>query len=262
MPADYWSRQYLDKPLFPELVWSKPENKRQAGKLLVIGGNLHGFAAPATAYSEAAKAGIGTARVLLPDAIQKLVGGFLPEASYGPSTPSGSFATKSVADWLEQASWSDGVLLAGDVGRNSETAIVIETFLVKHTGQITLTKDVIDYITPNPSVALAREDTTLVLSFSQLQKLATNAKFTVAFTFDMDLIRLVNALHTFTTQHKAHVVTKHLDNILVASDGQVSTTKLVDDKEIWRVETAAHTSVWWLQHPTKPFEALTTALIQ
>lgn len=258
----YWHKQQVSKPLFPELEWSKPENKRHAGKLLVIGGNLHGFAAPATAYAEAQKAGIGTTRVLLPDALHKLVGGFLPEASYGPSTPSGSFAQRSLAEWLEQATWADGVLLAGDLGRNSETAIVIEAFLQKYVGPVALTKDAVDYVTADPDSVLRRPETTLVLSFSQLQRLATNAKFTTAFTFDMDLIRLVNALHEFTSQHKAYIVTKHLDSMIVAVNGQVSTTKLDQDIDVWRAITAAKATVWWLQHKNKPFEALTTALVQ
>ncbi len=258
---EYWLKQTTGKLLFPELEWSKPENKRHAGKLLVIGGNLHGFSAPATAFNEAGKAGIGTARVLLPDAIQKVVKTFLPEASYGPSTPSGSFAQRSIADWLEQASWADGVLLAGDLGRNSETAIVVESFLQKHTGAVTLTKDAVDYVTTNPSHVLSRQDTTLVLSFAQLQRLAINAKFTSAFTFDMDLIRLVGMLHEFITTHQSYIVTKHLDTLLVAVNGQVSTTKLAKDIDVWRAATAAKTAVWWLQHPNKPFEALTTALV-
>ena len=70
----YWLRQEQSKPLFPELEWSRPENRLAAGKLLVAGGNAHGFAAPAEAYTAAVKAGAGTVRVLLPDAIRKIVG--------------------------------------------------------------------------------------------------------------------------------------------------------------------------------------------
>ena len=261
MDSSYWKRQEATKPLFPELEWSKPENKRHAGKLLIIGGNVHGFAAPASAYNEAEQAGIGVTRVLLPDAIQKVVKTFLPEASYGPSTPSGSFAQRSLGDWTEHAAWADAVLLAGDFGRNSETAIVLESFLQKWSGPITLAQDAVDYITTNPGYLLSRADTALVLSFAQLQKLGTSAKFTTAFTFDMDLIRLVEALHNFTTEHNIYIVTKHLDTMLVAVNGQVSTTKLTQDIDIWRTTTAAKTAVWWLQHQNKPFEALTTALV-
>jgi NAD(P)H-hydrate repair Nnr-like enzyme with NAD(P)H-hydrate dehydratase domain len=261
MVSNYWHKQQHTEPLFSDLLWSKPENKMHAGKLLIIGGNLHGFSAPASAYSESEKAGIGSLRVLMPDAIQKTVGRFMPEADFGPSTPSGSFASRSLDAWFEQASWADAVLLAGDLGRNSETAILIESFVSKYDGQITLTKDAADYIIATPLTLLDRPATTLVLSFAQLQKLAKNARSVTAFTFNMDLLRLVDALHEFTMQHKTYIVTKHLGTMIVAVNGQVSTTKIDQDVDVWRVITAAKATVWWLQHPNKPFEALTTALV-
>ncbi|MDO8591435.1 MAG: hypothetical protein Q7R60_00720, partial [bacterium] len=85
MANTYWLKQTKDKPLFPDLLWSRPENKRLAGKLLVVGGNLYGFSAPGTAYGAALKAGVGTARVLLPDKLQKTVGKLIPEAEFVPS---------------------------------------------------------------------------------------------------------------------------------------------------------------------------------
>jgi ADP-dependent NAD(P)H-hydrate dehydratase / NAD(P)H-hydrate epimerase len=262
MRKDYWRRQTPDEPLYPDLLWSRPENKRQAGKLLVVGGNLHGFAAPATAYNEAVKAGIGTARVLLPDSLQKTVGKILEAGEYAPSTPSGSFARTALSELLEMAAWADGVLLAGDFGRNSETAILLEQFINKYSGQLTLTKDAVDYFAKTPDGLLDRAETTLALSFSQLQQLAASAKFTTPFTFDMDFLRLIDALREFTLKHSVAIITKHLQNVFVAYEGQVSTTKLEEDIDIWRVSTAARAAVWWLQNPSKPFEALTTSLIK
>src|ERR1700749_1211633 len=120
MDRNYWHKQTTDKPLYPELLWSRPENKRFAGKLLIIGGSLHGFTAPAQAYAEALKAGIGSARVLLPDALQKTIGTVLEAGEFAPSTPSGSFSKQALAEALELSQWADGVLLAGDFDRNSE----------------------------------------------------------------------------------------------------------------------------------------------
>ena len=261
MTTSYWSKQSTTAPLFPDLEWSRPQNRMQAGKLLTIGGNLHGFSAPAQAFNTAEKAGIGSQRVVLPGAIRKVVDSFLPEADYGPSTPSGSFASRSLDVWLEHAAWSDGVLVAGDLGRNSETAIVLEKFINKYSGQLTLTKDAIDYVTTQPLATLNRDNTTVVVSFAQLQKMASNAKFARAFTFDMDFLRLIELLHEFSKEFNAHIIVKHLMTIFVAVDGQVSTTKLDSNKDMWRVETAAKSSVWWLQHPTNDFQALTTAIL-
>ena len=259
---DYWHKQTADKPLFPDLLWSRPENRAQAGKLLIVGGNAHGFAAAGEAYGEAGNAGIGTARVLLPDSLQKTVGRVFEAGEYAPSTPSGSFSQKALAALLVMSQWADGVLLAGDLGRNSETAILLEQFTGKYSGQLTITQDALDYFTKAPVALLSREHTLLIASFAQLQKLASSAHFTTAFTFDMDFLRLIETLHEFTKLHRAAVIVKHLETIFVAAQGSISSTKLDPDQDIWRVKTAAQASVWWLQNPSKPFEALTTAIIQ
>jgi len=262
MENTYWHKQTADKPLFPDLIWSRPETRQSAGKLLIIGGNIHSFAAVGNAYGEATKAGVGIARVILPDALQKTVSKLLPEAEFAPSTPSGSFGQAALAQLLEQARWANGVLLAGDLGRNSETAIVLEKFVDKYSGQLTITKDAVDYFTHAPQSILNRQDTTTVLSIAQLQQLAVSAKFDKAFTFNMDLLRLVDTLHEFSQKFALNIVIKHPDTVFVAVKGQVSTTKSSQSEEAWRLPTAAGTAVWWLQNPTKPFEALTTAANQ
>lgn len=260
MDRSYWHKQTTEQPLFPELLWSQPQNSQLAGKLLIVGGNVHGFAAVAEAYNQSLKAGVGAARVLLPDALRKTVGPILEAGEFAPSTPSGSFAQKALAELLSLSDWADGVLLAGEFGRNSETAIMLETFLEKYTGQVTLTKDAVDYFVKTPEKLLDRADTTLVISMAQLQQLARASRFVPAFTFDFDLLRLVSALHEFSLQFPANIVVKHLTQICVAVNGQVSSTALTHDREVWRVQTAARAAVWWLQLPGKRFEALTTTL--
>lgn len=261
MDRTYWHKQTSDTPLFPDLQWSRPENRATAGKLLIAGGNTHGFAAVGLAYQSAERASIGTVRMLLPDSLRKVVGIAFTAGELAPTTPSGSFSQKALLELLTMAQWADGVLFAGDLGRNSETAILLEKFLSKFAGQVTLTQDAVDYVLNAPDQAIDRPQTTLVLSFAQLQKLATSARFTTAFTFDMDLLRLIDSLHEFTTQHAVGIVTKQHDTIFVAINGQVCSTKLTADKPVWRVETAAKAATWWLQNPSKPFEAITTAVV-
>lgn len=257
----HWFRQSPDNPLFPDLLWSRPENKSRAGKLLIIGGNSFGFSAVGSAYAEAMKAGAGSCRVLLPAAVKKVVGTVLEHAEFAPSNPSGSFAQEALSDWLEQAEWADAVLLAGDMGHNSETAIVLEKFLTKYTGQVTLTGDTLDLALTTPDVVYARPDTLAVASMGQLQKLGTAARFTTSFRLGMDLLQLVDALHQFTLKQPLHIITKHHEQLVVAARGHVSTTSLKPDLDIWRVKTATQAAVWWLQNPDKPFEALSTSVI-
>lgn len=262
MDRTYWHKQTTDRPLYPDLLWSRPENKRQAGKLLVVGGNAHGFAAPAEAYAAAEKAGVGTVRVALPDSLQKTVGQNFPAGEFVPSTPSGSFSQRALAELLSAAGWADVVLLAGDFGHNSETAILLEKFVQDYKGTLVLTQDAVDYFTSATEPVLNRPNTLLALSFAQLQKLAANAHFATPFTFNMDLLHLVEALHEFTSQYQPNIIVKHHSTLFVAASGQISTTKLTKDMEIWRVRTAASAAVWWLQNPGKPFEALTISIVQ
>jgi NAD(P)H-hydrate repair Nnr-like enzyme with NAD(P)H-hydrate dehydratase domain len=258
---DYWFKQTVDQPLFPDLLWSRPENRLHAGKLLIAGGNAHGFAAAAQAFAAAEQAGIGTARVLLPDSLQKTVGKVLAAGEYAPSTPSGSLGRRALAELLSLSQWSDGVLLAGDMGRNSETAILLEDYIQKYQGQLTVTQDALDYFTKTPLELLNRKNSSLICSFAQLQNIVASAKLKNALTFDMDFLRLIESLHELSQQYQSAIIVKHLDNIFVAVNGKVSSTKLKEDLEIWRVKTAAHAATWWLQNPIKTFEALTTSLV-
>ncbi len=259
MENTYWHKQTPEKPLFPDLLWSRPEQRHSAGKLLIIGGNAHGFAAPATAFSEAESAGAGTVRVLLPDAIKQVVGGIFVTGEFAPSTPSGSFSQTALADLLDNAGWANGVLLAGDLGKNSETAILIEKFMDKYKGQLTLTKDSNDSIDLKELIQ-KQESRLFVLTMAQLQKLHIRLSTSQPITFGMDLAQLVKVLHELTSKSHLMLIVKQGNHILCGVEGEVSTTTLREDLETWYVKTAAHASVWWLQNPGKPFEALTTAI--
>jgi NAD(P)H-hydrate repair Nnr-like enzyme with NAD(P)H-hydrate dehydratase domain len=259
MNPDYWHRQEKT-PLFPQLEWSRPETKLQAGKLLIIGGTGQGFAAPAEAYAASAKAGAGSIRVILPESLRKAVSKLFPEADFAPSTPSGSFAASSLAELCGASAWADGVLFAGDLSRNSETTILLESFLEKCRAQVTITKDAADLLCQQPHSILHRPDTLLVLAMGQLQKLGSEARFPRAFTSDMGLVQLVSNLHEFTKRFAPIIITKHQGHLVLAVQGQVSTTRLKTEHKLWRVQTASAASVWWLQNSSKPFDALTTAL--
>lgn len=261
MNQDYWHKQG-EKALFPDLLWARPEVKSAAGKLLIIGGHAQSFAAAAEAYAAAEQAGIGTVRVLLPDSLEKTVSKLFPGAEFAPSNPSGGFAARALAELLATAQWADGVLLAGDLGRNSESLAMLENFAGKYTGQLTITKDTGDFFCTQPQSIAARTDTLLVLSLGQLQKLGKSLHLPYAFTSDLGIMQLVELLHTFTTTHpNIHIITRHQNQYVVAVKGNIGTSAIPGEKPIWRVTTAASASTWWLQNPSKPFEALTTSFV-
>jgi hypothetical protein len=253
----HWQKQGKD-PLFPNLVWARPETKATAGKLFVIGGTGQSFAGAAEAYQQAEKAGIGSVRVMLPHSLEKTVGKLFPAAEFAPATPSGSFAVSALAELLDASSWADGVVIAADTGNNSETIRLFEAFLEKYAGQLTLSGATVETLMTNPSHILDRPETTLVLTLEQLQKLAVAARHTEAFTSEMGLLMLVERLVDFNKLHAAHLVITYGDIVAVAADGHISTTERADRPTTNAL--AAHAATWWLQTPTDPFAALTTAI--
>ena len=259
--ADYWYKQ-TSTALYPDLIWARPETKNTAGKLLIVGGHTQSFAAPAEAYAAAEKAGIGVVRVLLPASLERTVSKLFPAAEFAPSNPSGGFAMSALAETLAVARWANGVLLAGDLGRNSETTAMLENFASRYAGQLTITKDAADFFCTHPTGLVTRPGTLLVISTAQLQHLGTALHVVHAFTSDMGIVQAVDWLHEFTTAYPTlHIITRHLDHYLVAMQGQVSTTPVPTGTPIWRVQTAAAAATWWLQTPAKPFEALTSSLL-
>lgn len=261
MDNTYWHKQG-DEALFSDLLWGRPENKLHAGKVAIIGGNSFGFSSVAESYNYALEAGIGTARVLLPSAIQKVVGPVLANGEFAASNPSGSFSQKALAELLDISAWADGVLFAGDLGRNSETAILLEKFSQQHSRLQVFTKDSVDYYTGYVRSLPNKGNTVLVLTLAQLQRLALALKYTKPFTFSLSLIQLVDLLHEFTAEHAFAIIVKFNAQLVVAYNGEVSTTAVAEEIELWRAKTASFCAVWCIQNPSKLFEALTVAVHQ
>lgn len=256
MSAD-WVKQ-TGKALFGELEWDKPERRDQAGRLLILGGHQHNLNAPGKAYQYVREEGIGSVQVALPSKVKSLVGATLPTALFLPSTLSGEFSRDGLSDLITHAQWADTLLLAGDVGRNSQTTVLISDLLTQTSTSAVVTKDAIDALKNTPEVLLGRKATTIVASFSQMQTVAKRLKLAEAFTFSMGVVKLVEQLTKLTGEYPANIVTLHQNTLLVASKGRVSTTPLTNNEErTWRTKTAATAACYLTWYPAKPFEALT-----
>jgi NAD(P)H-hydrate repair Nnr-like enzyme with NAD(P)H-hydrate dehydratase domain len=256
----YWHRQTLDTPLYPDIEWNKPEQRAMAGRLGIIGGNKLGFVGAGEAYSLALAAGVGEARVLLPDVLKKTVPASITDALFAPTTPSGSLSREALSDMKALGQWATGILLIGDAGRNSETAILYEDFVREYQGQLTITRDAFDLLTGTLDIAVERPDTLLVVSFAQAQKLFKSVYYPKILTFSMQLQQLVEALHKFTITYPVTVVTFHQNHLIVAHGGEVTTTPWENPMSIWRGAVATHAAAYWLWTPAKPLQAVTASL--
>lgn len=257
--SDFWQQQ-KDQPLYNEILWSRPENKQQAGRLLLVGGNKFGFAAPAEAYGVATAAGAGAIRVIMPDALEKIVGRDAFDAFYAPTNPSGSFSKQALDSLLVHASWSEYVLVAGDLGKNSETAVLLDNFIKKYAGPLCITKDAVDYFILSPNELLQRSASCIVASFEQLQKIGQHSGNTVPLTFAMPAPAVAEWLHLFSLHCKSLLVTYHNNQLFAAYGGRVvSQIDKTYTEKIWRVAAAAKASVFIMQNPTQPLEAVVTS---
>ena len=258
---DYWRIQEQGTPLFPDIEWAKPEQRSLAGKLAIIGGNSLGFAGVAEAYSIASEAKVGEIRVLLPDTLKRTIPKNITEAVFAPSNPAGGLGKDARADLNAVGEWASGVLLIGDVGRNSESAILYEDFLTTYSGQLTISRDAIDVIKNSAQLLVERPQTLFVASFAQLQKLFQNVYFPKILTFNMQLSNLVETLHKFTVSYPITILTLHRETLLVAHDGQVITMAWENPMSIWRGSVATRADSYWLWNKTKPLESITASLV-
>lgn len=256
----YWQKQDPRKPLFPDIEWSKPEQRSRAGKLAVIGGHSGGFVALAESYQLAHSLGAGQTRVVLPDSLKKLIPANITDTLFVPSNPSGGFSREAKADFLAASQWADAILLIGDTGRNSETAMLYESLLKEISQPLIITRDAVDLLKNASTALVEREKTTLVVSFAQLQRLFQSVYYPKILTLSMQLTLLVENLHKFTITYPSTIVTYHSDNIIIAHHGNIVTMPWSNAMAIWRGGVASKAAVYLLWTPNKPLEAITSSL--
>lgn len=249
-----WKRQQ-DKPLFEDLLWSKPENKRSAGKLLIIGGQAGQLTNVSAAFAAAEKAGAGHIRGLLPDSLTKLTMG-LPGLEYAPSNASGSFAKMALAQMQELGQWADAILLPGDLGNNSETATTLENFIDKNKKLLTVAPSAFNSFDKTMYQHIVREDIVLVLDIGQFQKLGTGLGWEKAITHRQPAELIAQTLSTFTQEKNLNLILNHEGFNWAASGGRAVSTPA---KDADLTTLSAYSAVWTMQHPNKLLEAMATA---
>ena len=263
----YWQKQ--DKqPLFPEIEWSKPERRDQSGKLLIIGGSAGNFRSVALAYETALKAGVGEVKVLVPDSLKKTIPPVITDIIFAPSNLSGGFSATAEPDFKAAAAWTDSILLIGDTNKNSETAILFESFLQKTDKLAIITRDAVDILMNSFTELLNRENTIIIASFAQSQKIFQTVYYPKILTFSMHLANLAEVLHKFTTTYPIILGTFHADNFILSEDGQVITTPAQNDfnanlnpLRIWSGEIPTRIAAYTTWNPSKKLAASTTALV-
>jgi NAD(P)H-hydrate repair Nnr-like enzyme with NAD(P)H-hydrate dehydratase domain len=259
---DYWRTQTPDKPLFPDIAWSKPEQAHARGKLGIIGGNKLGFTSVADNYSFALGEGVGKVRVLLPQSLKRTIPTTITDASFSPDTTSGGLSGEALPDLKAFGDWADAILLVGDAGKNSETAILYESFVASYQGKLAITRDAIDLLMSSAPTLLERPETLIVASFSQLQKLFQTVYYPKVLRFNMQLAQFAETLHKFTTSYPVSIIVPHAEHLVISHNGEVVSQPIGNVMKIWKGHTATQAVGHWLWSPNKPFEAFVASVAE
>lgn len=251
MNQEYWQQQ-ADDPLFPNMLWTRPETKQGAGKLLIIGGQAQEFIHVAESFAQSEAAGAGTVRVLMPDSTRKLTK-MLPNIEYASSNTSGSFAKSALAELLDASQWADGVLLAGDLGKNSETSLMLESYIGTYRALLVISGAALISVIMPAKDLFKREQTILVINFAQLQKFAIELGLQTPLTSHTTNPVFAGLLHEITRDYEVTLVVEREKIIWNTSNGRVASTLQVGENTTGLL--VATTSVWSIQNQSKLFEA-------
>jgi hypothetical protein len=254
---NFWRKQTNEKPLFPDIEWSKPEQRAARGKLLIVGGSTHGFAAVGKAFTVAHDAGAGEVKVALPDTLRKnLPPTIATDAIFLPSNHSGGLSREGENELVAAANWADGVLLVGDSGQNSETAVLFDAALATTDRWFTIARDAVDLLRLSGEKLCRREHTHLVLSFAQAQKLFQAVYYPKILTFSMQFSLFVEALHKFTTTYPATLTVFHQNHLVAARGGDVISQEFANSLAIIDGTVAARAAAYLPWNKTQPLEAI------
>lgn len=254
-----WLKQ-SEEPLFPDAIWSKPQQKSTAGRLLILGGYIHGFDAVGRAYEAAIESDVGEAKAAMPDKLKATLGGILPDAVYAESTPTGNLSQKSEPTIVRYLEWANGTLLI-QTGDNSQTALLVGGLLRNHSEHsFIFSDDIVQLLSEDIKEHINQDHRLWILSFQGLQKLASIVGSQSAFISDMGLRPFVLALYEVHQLVGQPIVAIYEDTVVVAAEQQVTSTKRAKMPELSML--AGSLSVWWLQQPDKPLAALTSGVFE
>ncbi len=256
-----WQIQ-TSEPLFPDTIWDKPENKKHANSLLIIGGNSTSFNFVSKGYDYAQKIILSNISLVLPKPLEQLTKNMITDCFYGVVNNSGGYNLENLGLFNELAETNNNIVLIGNFGDSSETHLLIEKFINSTKDKLfIITNDAIDFLT---SQILENEPNKFLLlaELTQVQKLIKNLKRTQNFKSSDNLYKILQVIKELTSDYNLKLISKINDSIYVFSDNKISSTKVTTLNESWQTTLSIECSSWIKYESNKQFENLTTAVYQ
>lgn len=213
------------------------------------------------AYQAALATGVGQCKIAMPEGLRPLLKE-VPDCIFIPQTPSGTISSASYDELLRLANEADGVFITEDIGRNNETLSLIERLINNTATPLTVAGEVVLSLRYEPTILTQRAETLILLRSTQLQDMLRPLDLPIALTQRLNwqtyIERLEELSASFTQSHWLIDTEQWLH---AASNGRVSSTRIdrTHQPPDFLTTAGAIATVCWLQHPDKPFEAITTA---
>lgn len=228
---NYWQKQQ-EKPLFPDILWSRPENKALLPRLAIISGSKRGFADGEKIYASATKTGLGACKILLPDVLKVQLPA-INDFVFIESTKMGSFSKKLHDNFNALKPMTSLFIITESSGKESETVQSIHKLIqdddcdLMFINQAILAND--QYL---DDIIKREAKTTLVLDQETLQKVASRLPLDTMFRSTDGLAEIVKGMHSITAEFiNLIIVAKLGNNIVVGSKGQIYSTQYPDALE-------------------------------
>ncbi len=242
------------EPLYPKVLWNRPVAARAAGRLLVLSGHSGDLNTPQTIYQSAQAAGIGDCRVVLPDAVRKLIGD-VEMASFVPSSPSGSLGRASLAAILDLANDYDTIAIGGGLSQNSETTMLVDSLLSMTDKPVILSDDALVLMKHQLKEIAQRPNSLILTDMVGLIKASGALGVAVNIRPDGGILNKVEILRNYLTAGKASYVVVGTELIVGVGDHVSVTPYELTAAAITGLATGV-LGTFWTQNRT--FEGLTT----
>lgn len=249
-----WHKQ-TDKPLFPNIFWEAPLNRTLAKKLLIVGGHSKQFAETVNLYQYALAAGMGSAKVVLPESLHRLVGN-QPDCLFVSSNPSGSIAKPAAKEILEYANECNGVIFSPELSHNTETVSLLETLFSEISKPIFFGSNVLEMLAFKPTLVL-KAGRVILTNTKHLTRFASTIDFPITIKSQESILNKIELASDFTNTHPVALIIDE-SPLIVATDSNVSTTSRVAETDNASLLMAL-AATFYVQH-TKKYEAITSAM--
>lgn len=257
MPDQPQFQRQEDKPLFPNVLFSRPVTRSGGGTLLVVGGHSGEFSLPTAIHQLALAAGVGECQVALPDVLAKLLGGS-PGTHFVTSSPSGSLGTEALGRLLELSEEADAVALGASLSNNSNTSILIEKLATELERPIVVFADALTALQHNPGIITNNPSALVIATMPEVFKLC--GKLGVAINIRKDA-GLLNKLEIIQDLRAAGACGYAVfgSEIIVAADTAMVVTPINYRLALIPALFYAVLSTFWLQNRQNRRAGLATA---